>query len=191
MFLENVFPPIPSELIMPLAGLHTVRGQMNFWGAVGAGSVGSLLGTYLWYCLGCRVGEARLRSWTARHGRWLSIEPEDIDRASGWFQRHGFKAVFICRMIPGLRTFISLPAGFHGMPLSRFLAPSIAGTLLWNVGLTYAGHALADNYVAVKGYIGFGSWMVLSVVTGLYVWRQVRGYIRHRSSRGSDEVAIE
>ena len=185
MLLENVFPPIPSELIMPLAGLHTADGGMSFAGAVTAGSIGSLLGTLGWYWIGLRVGERRIRSWVERHGRWLALEAESIDHASEWFQKHGAAAVFFCRMIPGLRTLISLPAGFHGMSFWRLLLPSAAGTVIWTAGLTYAGRLLGSNYMAVKDWINVASWIVLGSVVVTYLWRQFKWYRRRQQSHAA------
>ena len=180
--VENVFPPIPSELIMPLAGFQSVRGDMSFWGAVVAGSAGSLAGTCGWYWVGLRIGERRLRSWIERHGRWLALDLEDIDRAKSWFDRHGAWAVFFCRMIPGLRTLISLPAGFKRMPMSSFLLPSTVGTLIWTAGLTYVGRLLGANYDEVKNYVGIVSWIVIGSILMFYVWRQVRYFTGRTSS---------
>jgi membrane protein DedA with SNARE-associated domain len=179
--VENVFPPIPSELIMPLAGFQSVRGEMSFWGAVAAGSAGSLAGTCGWYWVGLKIGERRLRSWIERRGRWLALDVEDIERAKSWFDRHGAGAVFFCRMIPGLRTLISLPAGFNRMPMASFLLPSVLGTVLWTAGLTYVGRLLGSNYDQVKEYVGIVSWIVIGSIATLYIWRQVK-YLTGRTS---------
>src|SRR5688500_6903492 len=119
MFLENVFPPIPSELIMPLAGFQASRGSMTFWGVVAAGTAGSVLGALPLYYLGRVVGRERLRQWVERHGHWLALSPKDLDSADGWFARHCGAAVFLCRLVPGVRSLISIPAGLHCMPLPR------------------------------------------------------------------------
>jgi membrane protein DedA with SNARE-associated domain len=180
--VENIFPPIPSELIMPLAGFQSARGGMSFWGAVAAGSAGSLAGTCGWYWAGLKVGEDRLRSWIERHGRWLALDLDDIDRAKSWFDRYGVWAVFFCRMIPALRTLISLPAGFNRMPLASFLLPSTIGTFLWTAGLTYIGRLLGANYQQVKDYVGVVSWIVIGNIAVIYVWRQVRYFTGRPSS---------
>ncbi len=138
-FLENVFPPIPSELIMPLAGFHTANGKLSLWGAILAGFMGSLLGTAGWYWVGRRVGERTLRAFVERYGCWIGIEIEHLDRSKQWFQRRGAMSVFVGRLIPGVRTLISVPAGFSDMPLWEFLLPSAAGTLLWTAGLRMRG----------------------------------------------------
>lgn len=181
--LENIFPPIPSELIMPFAGFHTVDGEMSFAGAVAAGSAGSLLGTLGWYWFGRRVGERRLRSFVERRGRWLAIDLEDVDKAQDWFHRHGALAVFFGRLVPAVRTLISVPAGLDRMPLWKFLLPSAAGTILWTAGLTYAGRLLEQNYTQVKTYVEIASWTFLGFAVAAYAWRQVRYFLgRGRSA---------
>lgn len=174
MFLENAVPPIPSELIMPLAGFVSARGGLNFWAAVAAGSVGSLAGATAWYYVGRRVGEERLRAWIDRHGRWLTLSCEDMDRAAAWFDRHGHAAVFVGRLIPAVRTVASLPAGFARMPLAPFLAYSAAGTVLWTAALAYAGRLLGANYQRVSAVLEPVSWAVLGAVALAYVVRVVR-----------------
>ena len=131
MFAENVFPPIPSEVIMPLAGYTATQGNMNIFLAVVAGSIGSLAGAVLWYYIGVWVGAERLKRWASRHGRWLTLSPSEVDQACVWFNRHGGKAVFIGRLVPAVRTLISVPAGIAEMSLGKLLIYSTAGTVLW------------------------------------------------------------
>src|SRR5687767_9311342 len=114
-FLENLFPPIPSELVIPLAGFVAARGELQIAIVILAASAGSLAGAIVWYAIGRQVGERRLRAWVDRHGRWLTLSANDVDRAQGWFRRHGKAAVFLGRLVPGVRTFVSLPAGFSAM----------------------------------------------------------------------------
>lgn len=174
MLAENVVPPIPSELIMPLAGYHGRTGSLNLVAAVLFGSLGSLAGTTLWYLLGRRVGEQTLRDWIARRGRWLAITPRDLDTAMAWFERRGAAAVFVCRMIPALRTVISLPAGLCGMRFSTFLLYSSVGTVIWTAALAYAGYVLGEQYERVEAYLGPISWIVIGTAVGIYVWRIIR-----------------
>ena len=121
MFLENLFPPIPSELIMPLAGFTVAQGNMQFAPVVVAGVVGTVVGALPWYYAGKILGEQRLKSLADRYGKWLTISSKDITKATSWFDKHGGKAVFFCRLVPGVRTLISLPAGISRMPLLPFL----------------------------------------------------------------------
>lgn len=162
MLLENLFPPIPSELIMPLAGFTVARGDMEFAPVIVAGVVGTVLGALPWYYAGKILGEQRLKKLADRYGRWLTISSKDITKAKSWFDKQGGKAVFICRLVPGVRTLISLPAGISRMPLVPFLLYSTLGTLLWVGLLTYAGYVLGDNYELVDEYLGPVSKIVLA-----------------------------
>ncbi|MBD1860097.1 MULTISPECIES: DedA family protein [Trichocoleus] len=171
MFLENLFPPIPSELIMPLAGFTVFQGKMQFFYAVLAGVLGTVLGALPWYYAGKLLGEERLKALADRYGKWLSISSKDIDRADDWFDRYNAKAVFFCRLVPGVRTLISLPAGISGMPMVPFLIYSTLGTTLWVSLLTYAGYALGQNYHVVDKYIGPLSKVVLCIlITAFIIW---------------------
>lgn len=171
MFLENLFPPIPSELIMPLAGLTVAQGKLQFAPVVVAGVVGTVLGALPWYYLGKIVGEQRLKRLADRYGRWLTISSKDIKEAKRWFDKHGGKAVFFCRIVPGVRTLISLPAGMSSMHLVPFLLYSTLGTLLWVGLLTYAGYALGENYELVEEYLAPVSKIVLvSLIVAFVVW---------------------
>jgi membrane protein DedA with SNARE-associated domain len=171
MFLENIFPPIPSELIMPLAGFTVAQGKLNFGMVILAGVLGTVLGALPWYYAGKILGEQRLKSWADRYGRWLTISSKDIDRADRWFDKHADKAVFFCRLVPGIRTLISLPAGISGMHLVPFLLYSTLGTLLWVSLLTYTGYVLGDNYELVEKYLAPVSKIVLiTLVIGFIIW---------------------
>jgi membrane protein DedA with SNARE-associated domain len=175
MFMENLFPPIPSELIMPLAGFTVSKGELNFQYAVLAGVVGTILGTLLWYYAGILVGEKRLRELADRYGKWLGVSGNDIDRANRWFYRHGTIAVLLCRLIPGIRTVISLPAGISRMRLAPFLLYSTIGTTVWIFALTYAGYLLGDHYSLVEEYVGPVSKIALGIIVVAFiswvVWR--------------------
>lgn len=171
MFLENLFPPIPSELIMPLAGFTVAKGKMAFLPAILAGVIGTMLGALPWYYVGKLVGEENLQRLADKYGKWISISSRDIQKADNWFDRHGEKAVFFCRLVPGVRTLISLPAGISGMHLVPFLIYSTIGTTLWVSLLTYAGYALGDNYELVEKYIGPVSKIVfLILIAAFVVW---------------------
>ena len=167
MFVENLFPPIPSELIMPLAGFTAGRGELSFIWVVVAGSLGSLLGQLPLYYLGRLVGEEKLVRWADRYGKWLTLSGDDIRKADDWFDKHGTKAVFIARLIPGLRSLISIPAGISEMPMPKFLLYSAVGTTLWVVILTALGGLLGQNYDLVDTYLGP---VALVVVGGLAVF---------------------
>ncbi len=166
MFLENLFPPIPSELIMPLAGFTVSQGRMNFWLAVLAGTVGTMAGTFAWYYLGRIVNYQRLENWTVRYGKWIGVTVAEIDRVNSWFNKHGSKAVFFGRMVPGIRTLISLPAGMNKMPIASFTLYSTMGTLVWTLALTTAGFLLGDNYAMIEKYLAPISKLVLFGLVG-------------------------
>jgi membrane protein DedA with SNARE-associated domain len=181
MFLENLFPPIPSELIMPLAGFTVAQGKLEFVPVVVAGVVGTVLGALPWYYAGKILGEQRLKSLADRYGKWLTISSKDITRATGWFDNHGSKAVFFCRLVPGVRTLISLPAGITRMPLLPFLLYSTFGTLLWVGLLTYAGYLLGDNYELVEEYLGPVSKIVIATLLAAFiVWVVKRSMRRNK-----------
>ncbi len=167
MFLENLFPPIPSELIMPLAGFTVAQGKMNFWLAVFAGTIGTMAGTYAWYYLGRLVNYQRLQAWTDRYGKWIKVTAKDIDRVNDWFNKYGSKAVFFGRMVPGIRTLISLPAGINKMPLATYTIYSLVGTAIWTLALTAAGFLLGDNYASIEQYLAPVSKFVLLGLVGL------------------------
>jgi membrane protein DedA with SNARE-associated domain len=174
MFAENVFPPIPSELIMPLAGFSAARGELNLLMVIIAGSIGSLLGALLWYYIGRKIGAERLERWAAKHGRWLTLSPKEVEQSCAWFNRHGGKAVFIGRLIPAVRTLISVPAGIARMPLGSFLLYSAAGTILWTALLATAGYFLESQYEKVAHWMNPISNVVIGLVVLGYLYRVVR-----------------
>lgn len=181
MFLENLFPPIPSELIMPLAGFTVARGDMEFAPVVVAGVVGTMLGAVPWYYAGKLLGEERLRRLADRYGKWLGISSKDIGQAKSWFSKYGNIAVLLCRLVPGVRTLISIPAGMSSMPLMPFLFYSTLGTLLWVGLLTYAGYALGENYEQVEQYLGPVSKIVLAGLFVVFVaWVVKRQLTKHK-----------
>jgi membrane protein DedA with SNARE-associated domain len=171
MLAENVFPPIPSELIMPMAGFAAARGELALVGVLLAGPVGALAGALFWYHIGRRVGLERLRRWAGRHGRWLTTSPEELDGAAAWFDRHCGKAVLVGRLIPAVRTLISVPAGVAGMPVARFLAYSALGTALWTALLAAAGYLLEDQYRRVGDYLNPVSDVILGLIVLGYLYR--------------------
>lgn len=174
MFLENLFPPIPSEVVMPLGGFLAAQGRFSLVTTILVGTFGTVLGAYFWYWIGQKVGERRLRLFAERHGRWLTLSPEDVDRASEWFRKHGGWAVLIGRFMPGVRTLISVPAGVANMPLVPFLIYSTLGSLVWIGGLTMLGYVLEAQYERVAGWVNPLSWVVLAVFVAWYLWRLLR-----------------
>ena len=171
MLLENLFPPIPSELIMPLAGFVAARGELQVALVVLAGTAGSLVGALPWYYAGRWLGRDRIRRLAERHGRWLTVSAGEFDRAAAWFDRYGGWAVLVGRLVPGVRTLVSVPAGVAGMGLGRFLLLSAAGSFTWTAALTAAGYLLQDHYALVADYVDPASKAVLGGGVLLYVYR--------------------
>lgn len=180
MILENVFPPIPSELIMPSAGFAAARGDMTLGMVILMGTLGSVIGTLPLYYIGRAFGEDKLVAWADKHGKWLTLSGKDIKKADDWFDRHGAGAVLFGRMVPGIRSLLSLPAGMSEMPLPKFLIYSAIGSALWSAALAYAGYALGENYDRVEQYVGPASKIILGVVVvGAIVW-----FIRRKREQG-------
>lgn len=177
MFLENLFPPIPSEVIMPLAGFAAARGEMSLLGAVLAGTAGTVVGNGVWYELARIVGADRLRPLVGRYGRWFAVSTEDMRRAEDTLRRHGAVAVFFGRMLPGIRTVISIPAGLVHLPRPLFYGWTTLGSALWIGLLAGAGYALGDRYEQVQSFIEPIGWAVLALLVGGYLhhlWRTRR-----------------
>jgi membrane protein DedA with SNARE-associated domain len=171
MFLENLFPPIPSELIMPAAGFEAARGTKSLPLVILSGHAGSLLGALFWYYAGRAFGKARLKTWARRHGRWLTLKPRDVDRVDHWFHRHAGMAVLVGRVIPTVRTLISVPAGVFGMKLPAFLIFTTIGTFLWTAALASGGYLLASHHERVADYINPVATTVVTLVVIGYLVR--------------------
>ena len=153
MFLENLIPPIPSELIMPLGGFYVSQGQLDFLPVVLAGLLGTVFGALPWYGIGRLVNEERIEKWLEKNGRWIGINPKELARSRQWFNRYGVSLIFWGRLVPGIRTLISVPAGVELMPLPPFLIWTTAGSLIWTLFLTTTGFYLGDNYSNIEKWI--------------------------------------
>ncbi len=180
--IETVFPPIPSEVILPLAGFLANRGDMNIWLVLVTATLGGYLGGVLLYWLGRSLGEERSI-------RLLSklplVDREDFEKAAGWFHRHGRGAVFFGRLIPGVRSLISLPAGAARMHFWSFTVFTLAGTLLWNGLLVGGGFALGTQYELVDRYAGVLDYVVYAAIAGVLIWLVVRAILRRRRAQRS------
>jgi membrane protein DedA with SNARE-associated domain len=174
MLLENLFPPLPSEVIMPLAGYLSARGEASFWAMSAAGTAGSLAGALFWYRVGRAVTHDRLCAWVGRHGTWLAMTQEDVDGATKWFARHGASSVLFGRMVPVVRTLISVPAGFSRMPPARFIVLSALGTSAWTLALAYAGRLLGSRFQQVEQWIGPVSSAIVVAAVLWYFYRVFR-----------------
>ena len=169
--LENIFPPIPSEVILPLAGFAASQGTLTLTGAISWTTLGSVVGALLIYGLGAALGRDRFRALWAR---LPLVKLKDLDRAEEWFDRHGTKAVFLGRMLPLIRSLISVPAGMERMPLTSFLPLTLAGSLIWNTLFIVAGYQLGQNWHIVERYAGVLQWLVVAVVAVGAIWFVVR-----------------
>lgn len=170
MALENIFPPIPSELIMPLAGFTVSQGKLEFFYVVIAGTIGSVLGASPWYFLGRYWGLKRTKKIADKYGKWLTVSGEDVEKAKTWFDRRGYAATAVGRLVPGIRTYISIPAGISKMPIIPFLIYSTAGSTVWVALLTYAGYILGENYERVGAYLKPFSVFVLVAVLAISIY---------------------
>lgn len=167
MALENIFPPIPSEIIMGYGGLLVARGQMEFLPLLLIGTLGTVAGNYFWFWLGKRWKEDHLKRFIVRHGRWLTFEWSEFEAARDKFRRNGEWIVFVLRFSPFLRTIISLPAGLAQMKLWRFLLFTFLGSLVWNGALIAGGSALSG---LIERYETYASWAVGLFLLGGLVW---------------------
>lgn len=171
MLVEAVFPPIPSELIIPFAGFSAAQGHLDFVGVVIAASLGSLAGMVPWYLAGRLFGLGRVRSLADRFGRWFTLNADEIDTATGFFRRFGPWIVLFGRLLPIIRTLISVPAGLARMPVPLFFGASLVGVLIWNTVLAGAGYLMAEHYDLVEKWLDPLTLVVLVAVAALYVFR--------------------
>lgn len=176
--LENVFPPIPSELILPLAGFLTGQDRLSFPLVLVATTLGSLLGALLLYGIGMAAGQRGIRRLFERYGHWALLTSEDLTRAENWFDRYGPVAVFIGRLVPVVRSLVSIPAGYRRMPLGQFLLLTGFGSALWNGALVSLGWALGENWRQIEEYVAWLQYLVIAAVALLilrFVWQRLRG----------------
>jgi len=178
--LENLFPPLPSEVILPLAGFTASQGDMSLTGAIFWTTLGSLVGALVLYGLGALLGRQRMRAIATA---MPLIKVEDVDKAEAWFARHGTKAVFFGRMVPLFRSFISIPAGIERMPLSAFVLYTTLGSLIWNVIFVMAGFTLGENWHVVERYADPLQKLVILAVVVAVAWFVVNRLVRQRMSR--------
>lgn len=165
--LDNLFPPIPSELVLPLAGFSASRGTMTLLGALIWTTIGSVVGAIIVYAIGALLGPERTRALVTKIPL---VKASDMDRAEAWFAKHGGKAVFFGRMVPLFRSFISLPAGVERMPLPKFLLYTTLGSAIWNTIFVVAGYLLGENWHVVEKYAGVLQWVVIGGAGLAVLW---------------------
>ena len=174
MLLENIFPPIPSEVVMPAAGAAARSQNLSLIGIIVAGTSRAVLGAIPWYAVACWVGTSRFQDWMERHGHWFGTDAAEIERLDDWFDRYGYWAVLIGRLVPGGRTLISIPAGFSEMPLGSFLVATGIGTAIWTTLLAELGYWLegkAESIAQVLKAVGLGVVVVMLVLYAVKVIR--------------------
>ena len=175
--LENVFPPIPSEIILPLAGFLTGQNRFSFVLVLIATTLGSLIGALVLYGIGLAIGQRRVNRLVERYGHWALLTPEDLTRSENWFDRYGPVAVFTGRLVPLVRSLVSIPAGYRRMPLGQFLLLTGFGSALWNGVLVGLGWALGENWHDIEEYVGWLQYVVIAVAAFLvlrFVWQRLR-----------------
>ncbi|RVT91785.1 DedA family protein [Rhodovarius crocodyli] len=180
MFAENVFPPIPSEMIMPFAGFSAARGQMSLVGAIIAGVLGTVIGNAIWFEGARAFGLRRTRALLARFGKYIGIEEQDLDEAQATLQRMGPWAVFLGRMMPGIRTLISVPAGIIEMPRLQFYVLTTLGSSLWIAALTLIGWWLEDRFGVVETWLEPLSKPLLVLMALVCLWPIFHAWRRRR-----------
>lgn len=173
MFLETVFPPIPSEVIMSVAGLAAAKGSLHIGAVIASGTTGAMLGNLFWYLLARAIGVERFKPIIIRWGRFLTLDWDEIERAETLFGTRGWAIVMFGRMLPTLRSLISIPAGLLHMRLSTFLLWSTIGTTGWTALIALAGWKLGKEFGEVEAYVGPLSTAVIVVIVAAYVWRLI------------------
>ena len=170
MFLENLVPPIPSEIIMPLGGFFVYQQKLNFYILVFWGLFGTILGSLPWYYLGRLVNEKRLSNFLDKKGKYLGISSNDLIKSKRWFEKYGVSLVFWGRLVPGIRTLISVPAGIELMPLRKFLIWTTFGSLIWVALLSYAGFLFAENYPIIETYLNQIKFFVKPILILIFLY---------------------
>lgn len=162
--LENVFPPIPSEIVLPFAGFVAQRGSDSVVLMILAATVGSVIGALIMYWIAAVIGDERLHAFTRKFGKWVQIREADLTRAEEWFDRHAVSAVLVGRCVPLIRSVVSIPAGFRRMKLIPYIAYTFLGSLVWNIALVGAGAILGENWERVEPVVAAFQWIVIVLV---------------------------
>jgi membrane protein DedA with SNARE-associated domain len=183
LFIENIFPALPSEVVMPFCGYLAARQDLGLGGVIFFAVLGTMAGQMPWYFAGRLLGEERVEHLARRYGRWMTVTPKEVARVFAWFERHGAASVFFGRMVPAIRAVISIPAGIARMPLGRFLLYSTLGSTIWMGGLGYAGYVLGQNYLLVAKYVEPGTKIIAAAVVLTYLFRLAMSFRKPRPAR--------
>jgi membrane protein DedA with SNARE-associated domain len=178
--LENVFPPIPSEIVLPFAGFVAQRGDGSVLVMIVAATIGAVVGALVLYGVAALIGPARLTAFISRFGRWFGVKPADLARAEAWFDRHAVAAVLLGRCVPLIRSVVSVPAGFRRMRLAPFVVLTAIGSAVWNTALIGAGAILGDQWERVEPYVAVLQWIVIASIV-LLVGRFALTKLRSRA----------
>jgi len=185
MFLENIIPPIPSEIIMPLGGFFVYQQKLNFYILVFWGLLGTILGTLPWYYLGRLVNEKRLSNFLVKKGKYLGISSNDLNKSKRWFDKYGVSLVFWGRLVPGIRTLISVPAGIELMPLRKFLLWTTFGSFIWVDLLAYAGYLFVENFLIIETYSDQIKYVMKPILILIFLYFFIKILIRFlKKNRG-------
>ncbi|MCT4783362.1 MULTISPECIES: DedA family protein [Exiguobacterium] len=178
IFIENVFPPIPSEVVLLFGGFFAVKTDLMIWLVIVAATAGAIAGAVLLYAIGLYLDVEQIEKWTKKYGKWIRLDLDDVHKADAWFDRYGGWMVFFGRLMPVVRSLISLPAGMSNMPFVKFLLLSTAGTLIWNSILIFIGIRVGENWESILRYLDVYSYVIyalLAVALIVYViWRKRR-----------------
>lgn len=177
--LENVFPPIPSEIVLPFAGFVAQRGSNSVVLMILAATVGSVIGALIMYWIAAVIGDERLHAFTRKFGKWVQIREADLTRAEEWFDRHAVSAVLVGRCVPLIRSVVSIPAGFRRMKLIPYIAYTFLGSLVWNIALVGAGAMLGENWERVEPVVATFQWIVIVLIVAVAA-RLVYTFFRRR-----------
>ena len=184
ILIENIFPPIPSEVVLLFGGALTVATKMNIPGVIIASTAGSLIGAIVLYALGRILQVQRLKKlFAGRFGRILQLKPQHVDKSVRWFEKYEGKAVFICRCVPLVRSLISIPAGFANMHIPRFLLFTALGSAIWNTLLVCAGAALGSSWENAIAYIDKYTYILVAVIVILFLLLVIRTILKKRKKQ--------
>ena len=176
MFLDNIFPPIPSEIIMPSAGYTAAKGELTLIGVIIAGSIGSLLAAALLYWIGRKIPQHHLFTLVERYGKYLRISVADLEKSLAWFEKYGHRIVFFGRMIPAVRSLISIPAGMSKMPFGKFMIYSAFGTVIWTTFLAFLGYHLSEDQALMSLIMQRASYIILAIVILYIIWKMAKKF---------------